>query len=665
MRIEKEARLSRQRPVSCHFCRSRKLRCSRQFPCPNCTSRGLSCQLYASSPLQINNPRGGGNQSEVGNEDILARVRRLEDIVIGQSKPRTAEKALQTEYPLQPSLHSRGQRPYIPRQEQPSTADANWLEKAITYPTSARFLLGHEIEFKTCSIQQAMKLNSVKYTSTTRCIWLPLKEESEKVVDKYLSDITYLHHVVHRPSVRALVNELYYELHQNKPIKLGQTSLLLAILASTTSFWTVRDMDGSPFSSVEQAHEQSMSWAEAAFEALEYSRRMGCESIEDIQAMLILLFVVCNLVGIQAHARHLLSTAISVARELCLHRIDHQHNSEFVNALPPDSVRAEIGRRVWWYLVSTDWQVSQFAGSQKGTYSINPRQMMTNKPRNANDEDLIDGMVVDQPIDQPTSMSYCLHRIRLGELCREITDNVPFAASSTGGPAFQQVQEIDIKFRAFANELPAFFSLDIDLSQLPVNDLRRSPEIIAFTFPISIFHRPHEFLLKDCVPRRSPHGDPCRGTNETREISLRADSIKVFRCLALSTRPTEDQERRGEIFDAFGILEEAKGDSPFAKHLLDSFMTILRRNKVSLPEMENTIPGPLGVETCESASTPTGRSDMPMGSSSVDLNTDTVLMDSSLPLFGEFWQTFDTSIDANTFNWDNLFSELDSSLLSA
>lgn len=200
------------------------------------------------------------------------------------------------------------------------------------------------------------------------------------MVDKYLADITYLHHVVHRPSVRALVNELYDDLHQNQPIKTGQVSLLLAILASTTSFWSVRDMDDSPFSSVEQANEQSMSWAEAAFETLDYSRHTDCESIEDVQAMLILLFVVCNRVGIRAQARHLLFTAISVARELCLHRIDHPHNSEFANALPPDSVRAEMGRRIWWYLVSTDWYAwlcPRFMHADKRTGSFLSLRVLT------------------------------------------------------------------------------------------------------------------------------------------------------------------------------------------------------------------------------------------------------------------------------------------------
>jgi hypothetical protein len=38
---------TRPRPVSCYFCRSRKLRCSRESPCSNCASRGIDCGLYS------------------------------------------------------------------------------------------------------------------------------------------------------------------------------------------------------------------------------------------------------------------------------------------------------------------------------------------------------------------------------------------------------------------------------------------------------------------------------------------------------------------------------------------------------------------------------------------------------------------------------------------
>jgi hypothetical protein len=45
---------SRQRPVSCYFCRSRKLRCSREAPCSNCRSRDLVCELFNPAALTPN-----------------------------------------------------------------------------------------------------------------------------------------------------------------------------------------------------------------------------------------------------------------------------------------------------------------------------------------------------------------------------------------------------------------------------------------------------------------------------------------------------------------------------------------------------------------------------------------------------------------------------------
>ncbi|PIG81878.1 hypothetical protein AARAC_003690 [Aspergillus arachidicola] len=42
-----------QQPVSCEFCRLKKVRCDKKRPCYNCTSRGFACE-YASviKPVQ-------------------------------------------------------------------------------------------------------------------------------------------------------------------------------------------------------------------------------------------------------------------------------------------------------------------------------------------------------------------------------------------------------------------------------------------------------------------------------------------------------------------------------------------------------------------------------------------------------------------------------------
>lgn len=88
------ARQPRQRPVSCHFCRVRKLRCSRVFPCSNCTSRGLPCPEPQDPPPGPSQFAGGTSGTSAAAEtdkrtspgdasdsDILARLERLEALL--------------------------------------------------------------------------------------------------------------------------------------------------------------------------------------------------------------------------------------------------------------------------------------------------------------------------------------------------------------------------------------------------------------------------------------------------------------------------------------------------------------------------------------------------------------------------------------------------------
>lgn len=73
-----------KRPVSCAFCRSRKLRCTRVFPCSNCVARGITCQIHASQADSSSPIPTLTNGAEVSQAEILQRLQRLEELFQNQ-----------------------------------------------------------------------------------------------------------------------------------------------------------------------------------------------------------------------------------------------------------------------------------------------------------------------------------------------------------------------------------------------------------------------------------------------------------------------------------------------------------------------------------------------------------------------------------------------------
>lgn len=328
---------------------------------------------------------------------------------------------------------------------------------------------------------------------------------------------------------------------------------------------------------------------------------------------------------------------------------------------------------------------------------INPRQMATNKPANANDEDLFDGMTnVSQPLDQPTLMSYCLQRIQLGEICREISDSISFLEIGPGDPDYQQIIEIDKVICAFAQAMPPFFSLDYKSHLLPDTDPRKTPGIILQRYIIhSLLHTQRVRLHLPYLPlassepvysySRSACLEAARMVIRT-EAQLALENIPfvltrlkfsaVIYCVCLaiivllmdfclnkSLWAEDDQERRSEIFRAFGILEEAKGQSPFAERLLVSFYSILQRNKIPLPNVDSRQATRSKDVNRQSHPEPAQNSMSPIISTEADIESTS--MEPTLPSFDDLWQTFGTAVDPSTlFDWNALLSELDSPCLS-
>jgi hypothetical protein len=189
----------------------------------------------------------------------------------------------------------------------------------------------------------------------TPCVWLPYHTEARELLKRYTADLSYIQHVVHEPSLLAAIDNVYSQIDGQEPIKPSNLVLLLSIISNATHVWVPGDgVDNelSLFVSSAQANAQTPMWIQATQNVLNATQSGAALELETVQGIIILSFVVSNLEGVSLRYRSLISTGLLLSRELGLHRIDQDANTIFAN-----TIQAEMGRRVWWYLVATDWFV--------------------------------------------------------------------------------------------------------------------------------------------------------------------------------------------------------------------------------------------------------------------------------------------------------------------
>lgn len=194
------------------------------------------------------------------------------------------------------------------------------------------------------------------------CVLLPFHNETRFILDKFITNVSYIHHVVHHSSLPATIDDIYRKIENQEPIEPGHLVLLLGIIANTVEVWSWHDeIEGydSIFPSAVEINSQTPFWIKSAMNVIKNGENGPPLALETIQGIIILAFAVSNTEGVSLRYRSLISTGLLLSRELGLHRIDHESNAATAN-----TIRAEMGRRVWWYLVATDWSVPTFQRKQ-------------------------------------------------------------------------------------------------------------------------------------------------------------------------------------------------------------------------------------------------------------------------------------------------------------
>lgn len=202
-------------------------------------------------------------------------------------------------------------------------------------------------------LQQQQHLQQ-QLTDCPGSFWLPSRDQTAELVDKFLGDLNHVRHLVHDASLRRLVADVF----DSRPhVPAGPVVVLSSVFSLVASTWTADDpAKVQSIASAAEAQARTEFWTRIAYEVSERCQANGEASLDILQGLAILCFTILNLEGLTLRALQGLSRTVTLARHLGLHRIDDPRE-EASPAVRLTGISAEVARRIWWHLSAVDWYV--------------------------------------------------------------------------------------------------------------------------------------------------------------------------------------------------------------------------------------------------------------------------------------------------------------------
>ncbi|KAJ9216050.1 transcriptional regulator family: Fungal Specific TF [Paecilomyces variotii] len=501
-------RSSLQQPVSCQLCRTRKLKCDRERPCSNCSSRNTTC-VYAADPIQEAQPSPppyvpvstGMRLREGDHESFARRLRRLEDAVFGPDMRNT-------DVPHHFSRPSGSDNPKSRQnQDEEQQFASRWLEDMATTPAIA----SASNEDNSCSfwngLGEAAEFKATSPLDISRVLdSLPTLTVAEDLLQRFLTKVNILYHMLHVQTAWSNLYEMYGDLSNGRTPTRTRLAFALSIFAVSAYL----DQQGKELDSTsEPPRVLSEKWFRYAVFLLTTPPIRA--STEALQALVAITHLSMEFSGFSTNFHGLWLSTIRMAQEMRIHRLDTPYDWEERKRNGVDPVDVESKRRLWWHIVSSDWLLASIGGPQEGTYLLHPRQIETNYPSNVDDDSITTSRTYSHsedyglPLTSPTTMTYFICRIKAATLSREVVDRLPPSYFSCPGAdssneIYDTILLLDHNYSAFLKSLPPFFRLDSYQSdasvfrEKPYLDPQRS--FINFTIytHITRLHRP--FLIR-------------------------------------------------------------------------------------------------------------------------------------------------------------------------
>lgn len=199
-----------------------------------------------------------------------------------------------------------------------------------------------------------LTFNNNRQMDTT--VAFPSYRVATLLFQNYESNVDHLCRILHIPTTRSLIRTLYLQINQNEHISPDQAAVVLSVLAISAYFHQPHGASEIA-SSRKSAIKLSKILGKGALDVLDHSRRNTSGTLKDVQAYIFMSFVTYHLDGFSARGRFLAGAALSIARELRLHRVDAIVDLSIItnNKSSRHLIDQEVKRRVFWQIASTDW----------------------------------------------------------------------------------------------------------------------------------------------------------------------------------------------------------------------------------------------------------------------------------------------------------------------
>ncbi|KAI1413146.1 fungal-specific transcription factor domain-containing protein [Hypoxylon sp. FL1857] len=416
------------KPLSCTNCRTRKLKCSREYPCSHCQRSGAECVFPTRK--RIRKPRKNKNS------ELLQRLSRLESIVGNVGLAALAGDDVAASVSGPPTSPSAAARPAVEsvlRQAQatPGGTQDDW-QKALQASKASRYLSGEfwsslcvEVEGLRQALEQSTDSSDDEHQPSQEAtpesatdnstpsalspgmllggssrnsyehIEHPTPNQIRFLASTFFTNVDMILKILHRPSIEPALLALA---NAPEPGRLQLTPEREVLFFSIYHAAVASLPASACLTYLGQRRDDLMRIYSSAVEhLLVRADYLNSNSLETLQALTLFVACVRSSHGSKA-AWALLSLPIRLAQALNLHReCSNTHLSPF---------EAELRRRLWWQLIVLDIRASEDRGT-KSVVGLNGWD--TRLPLNINDADFgpdSPGPFVER--EGPTDMTFYL-----------------------------------------------------------------------------------------------------------------------------------------------------------------------------------------------------------------------------------------------------------------